>query len=102
MISPKPAGQFADGHPVHARLSLVRAHPTVRTNEILRVAYLLHQLIRQGSLLPHALNACCCPAAETRVPPVAALVFFFRCCSAFIEIDRLLLAWRPRTRRETD
>jgi hypothetical protein len=50
MMVPKPVGQFVNGHPVHARLSLVRSYPTVRTNQILRVAYLLHQLIRQGSL----------------------------------------------------
>src|SRR5580692_6625443 len=50
MVAPKPVGQFVNGHAVHARLSLVSAYPTVRTNQILRVAYLLHQLIRQGSL----------------------------------------------------
>src|SRR5438045_577907 len=50
MVVPKPVGQFVNGHPVHARLSLISAHPAVRTNEILRVAYLLHQSIRQGSL----------------------------------------------------
>src|ERR1700704_1805014 len=50
MVVPKPAGQLVNGHPVQAPLSLISAHPTVRTNEILRVAYLLHQVIRQGSL----------------------------------------------------
>ena len=50
MVLPKPVGQFVNGHPIHARLSLVRTYPPVRTNQILRVAYLLHQLIRQGSL----------------------------------------------------
>src|ERR1022692_2849089 len=42
MILRKPVSQFVDSPPVHAGLSLVSAHPTVRTDEILRVAYLLH------------------------------------------------------------
>src|SRR5579872_2283461 len=50
MVVPKPVRQFVNGHPIHARLSLISAYPPVRTNEILRVAYLLHQWIRQGSL----------------------------------------------------
>jgi len=50
MILPKPVGQFVDGHSVHAWLALIGAYPPVRLNQILRVAYLLHQLIRQGSL----------------------------------------------------
>jgi hypothetical protein len=50
VVLPKPVGQFVNGHPIHAWLSLIRAYPPVRTNEVLRVAYLLHQLIRQGSL----------------------------------------------------
>src|SRR5206468_7174568 len=50
MIAPKPVGQCVDGHSVCTRLSLVRAHPSLRTNQILRVTSLLHQWIRQGSL----------------------------------------------------
>src|SRR5437016_2286725 len=48
---PKPVGQFVNGHPVHAGLGLIAEHSSVRTNEILRVAYPLHQVARQGSLL---------------------------------------------------
>src|SRR6476661_6541947 len=47
---PKPVGQFMHGHPVHARLSLIGANPPVRANQVLRVAYLLHQTDCQGSL----------------------------------------------------
>src|ERR1700678_3176890 len=50
MVAPKPVGQFVDGHPVHARFSFIAASPPVRTNQILRVASLLHQVSRQGSL----------------------------------------------------
>src|SRR5437868_15237095 len=50
MFVPKPGGQCVNGHPVHARLSLFGAYPPVRTNQILRITYLLHQVTRQGSL----------------------------------------------------
>src|ERR671929_583491 len=48
---PKPVGQFLNGHPVHARLSLIGANPPVGENDVLGVAYLLHQMDGQGSLL---------------------------------------------------
>src|SRR5205823_1821076 len=44
-------GQFVNSHPVHAWLAFIGANPPVRANEVLRVAYLLHQIDCQGSLL---------------------------------------------------
>src|SRR5271157_4724632 len=43
--------QFVYGHSVHARLSLIGTYPPVCAKKVLRIAYLLHQTDRQGSLL---------------------------------------------------
>jgi hypothetical protein len=48
---PEPVGQIVDGHAIHARLSLIGADPPIGANKVRGVAYLLHQIGRQGSLL---------------------------------------------------
>ena len=79
LVLPKPV-QFVCGHPVHARLALIRAYPPVRTKEVLRIAYLLTSMTDPGSGGSDAVNAAAVHATRWWVP--------FG-CSAFIESVRL-------------
>lgn len=46
-----PVAEFADGHPIDARRSLVRLHPLVGSVQVLRSEDLFQQTLGQGSCL---------------------------------------------------
>src|ERR1700730_15518300 len=67
-------------HPVHTRLSLIGANPPVRANDVFRVAYLLHQINCQGSLLVECrerLLRSMCRGADSVRPAVTVVLLAF-------------------------
>jgi hypothetical protein len=50
-VLPDPRKQFGDGHRIHPGRALVRFDPLIGLVEVRRVRDLLHQHLRQGSLL---------------------------------------------------
>ena len=89
---------MVDGHPVHPRLSIIGANPPVRAKKVLRVAYLLHQIDCQGSLLFECRKLLPPSMLRGKGPPVPPSPWCWSpfCCSALIEIVHLLLALKIR------